>query len=177
MKTALAAAFIWITFAYPPISLGDPTGECDGSPVDAVLSLPAAMDDWAQIICTPYGHIIAPEEGWFWSYPGGFSPVMVPSQLVRTQPEEVGNASYFRRVEFVLAKSEKVELVRSAFNAGFDANENPGDIYRLTVENQDGKPLILYFDVDESGKNTWGMWCADECDSDSRFMVLDMREE
>lgn len=154
----------------------DPSGDCEGTPENAVMTLPAAMDDWAQIVCTPYGHIIAAEDGWIWSYPGDLYPVMVPSQMVRSNPEEVGNASYFSRIEFVPAEKENIEEVRAALTEGFDVTDSPGSIYRLSVENQDGEPLQLYFDITEDGKDTWGIWCADRCNTDRRFMVLDMRE-
>jgi hypothetical protein len=174
-KTLLTTSLFLLLTAFS-VAKADPSGECEGTPEDAVMILPAAMDEWAQIICTPFGHIIAAEEGWIWSYPGGFNPVMVPSQMVRSNPEEVGNASYFRKIEFVPAESDNVEKIRAALNEGFDVKDNPGSVYRLSVENQDGKPLRLYFDVTDDGKNTWGIWCADECDTDLRFMVLDMRE-
>ena len=78
-----------------------PAGDCSGTPKSAIVELPEPLRNWGQLACTPYGHIITNKEGWVWSNPGSYSPIMIPSQMVRSKPKPLGNKSYFTKIEIL----------------------------------------------------------------------------
>ena len=164
-----------IPFALLLISLNirsSPTGECGGTPDKAVVELPAPLSNWGQILCTPYGYIITNKEGWIWSNPDSYSPVMIPSQMVRTKPEPLGNKSYFTKIEMVALNEEKAKAAIKIFESGFDKSETAPKVYSLSVSSIFGKALDFnFFDY---GDSQWGMWCNKGCDPSSKFMLLNM---
>ena len=154
-----------------------PQDDCSGSPAQAVMDLPAPLSEWGTIVCTPYGHIISNHDGWIWSYPGGYAPVFVPSQMVRNNPAPLGNKSYFTQITFTeSALSDKATAeALAALNEGLSP-EPASRAYRLLATGSLGRTLVLYFF--QHGASTWGIWCDDrgtQCKSSTRFMVLDMR--
>ena len=78
---------------------GSPIVDCAGSPPEAVMTLPAPLNKWGQITCTPYGHVLAPTGNWTWIWPDGSGTVFIPSQLVMSNPQLLGNRSYFTGIE------------------------------------------------------------------------------
>lgn len=149
-----------------------PVGDCAGTPSEASVELPSPLSEWGALVCTPYGHIIANRVGWIWSEPGAFRPVMIPSQMVRSNPEPVGNRSYFTKIEMLPVSGEEADAAIGEFEAGFDASDLRPAVYVLTVVSISGESLSFrFFDY---GEAKWGMWCNRGCDPDSRFMLLDM---
>src|SRR5690606_11073218 len=100
---------------------------------------------WGVIVCTPYGHIISNHEGWIWSNPGGYSPVFVPSQMVRSNPEPLGNTSHFTKIDFVEvpvtdhAAGDALEALLDGFPP-----EPISKVYRLSATGSLGRSLVLY---------------------------------
>ena len=155
-------------------AFAEPAGDCEGTPKPAVTSLPEPLNNWGQIVCTPYGHIITNKEGWVWSNPGSYSPVMIPSQMVRSNPEPLGNNSYFTKIELKELTGKEAENSIKLFEAGFDASETKPRVLALKVESVSGKTLgFNFFDF---GASQWGMWCNKQCDPNSKFMLLNMAE-
>ncbi len=155
-------------------AIASPSGDCSGASESAVVELPTPLSNWGQLICTPYGHIITNKEGWVWSNPGSYSPVMIPSQMVRSNPEPLGNKSYFTKIEMVALTGNEAEVSRKIFEAGFDVSETKPKVYSLKVASISGKKLgFQFFDY---GNSQWGMWCNKECDPNSKFMLLNMAE-
>jgi hypothetical protein len=72
---------------------------CAGTPAGAVMTLPAPLDQWAELYCTEYGHVIAARDGWRWSLPGAYRAVFVPAQTGTDFPLTLGNTSYFTRID------------------------------------------------------------------------------
>lgn len=165
-------ALSWFTVAH-----ATPIGDCEGSPSEAVVELPAPLSEWGSIVCTAYGHIISNREGWVWSQPGDYSPVFVPSQMVRSHPQPLGNDSYFTRIAFdeMALTDTATSDALAALLDGFP-QESVSKAWKLRATGSLGRRLTLYFfNFDTS---IWGIWCdADgfNCNSDSMFMVLDMR--
>jgi len=149
-----------------------PVGNCAGTPSTAVVKLPAPLNRWGQIACTPYGQIISNKEGWIWSYPGSYTPVFVPSQMVHDSPKKLGNKSYFTSITMTKVKGVEFEKAYSVYHSGFDKNEALPVGYRLNVTSVSGKALKLYFF--DYGNYAWGIWCREACDPKSRFMILNM---
>jgi hypothetical protein len=152
-------------------------GDCTTTPPKAIVSLPAPLSQWGTVICTPYGYIISNHDGWIWSYPGGYAPVFVPSQMVRSNPKPIGSKSYFTQISFTempLADKSTQEAL-AALNKGLPP-EPASKAYRLSATGSLGRTLSLYFF--QNGSSMWGIWCDEhgsQCNSDTRFMVLDMR--
>lgn len=172
------AVFLMFVLALPITASAGQQGSCAGSPPQAVLKLPAPLSQWGTVVCTPYGHIISNHDGWIWSRPGAYSPVFVPSQMVRSNPKPLGNASYFTKIEFVpVSLSNKAAIDALAeLNKHFDP-EVASNAYRLYVTGSLGRSLVIYFF--RLGNSIWGIWCDKDganCSSSSAFMVLDMRK-
>lgn len=150
----------------------EPAGDCNRTPKAAATSLPEPLNNWGQIVCTPYGHIITNREGWVWSNPGSYSPVMIPSQMVRSNPEPLANESYFTKIDMNEISGLEAENSIKLFEKGFDSSESKPKVYTLNVASVSGKSLgFKFFDY---GDSQWGMWCNKECDPNSKFMLLNM---
>jgi hypothetical protein len=162
----------------PAAKATEPQGDCAGTPSSAAMELPGQLAEWGTLVCTPYGHIISNHEGWIWSHPGGYSPVFVPSQMVRDNPQPLGNASYFKALDFheVPLSDPGAARALEALEAGL-AHEAATNAYRLSVSGSLGRSLVLYFF--RLRGSTWGIWCGADgtkCTSDSKFMLLNMRK-
>ncbi|MBD1559865.1 hypothetical protein HC752_23330 [Vibrio sp. S9_S30] len=150
----------------------NPVGDCTGTPKDAITLLPSPLNNWGQIVCTPYGHIISSKQGYVWSNVGTYSPVMIPSQMVRTNPKSIGNKSYFTSVEMDLLQGDDAVSSAKLFESGFDKSTSTPKVYSLRVKSISGKELgFKFFDY---GDSQWGMWCNKSCDPNSKFMILNM---
>lgn len=168
-------AALLLAIAYPATGADAPKGNCAGSPSDAVLSLPAPLSTWGTIVCTPQGHVIASREGWIWTRPGAFVPVRIPSQMVQSDPEPLGNQSYFTNITFKevpVADKQAVDALAAMYKGV--APESASNAYQLLVTGSMGRSLQLYFF--RIGTSTWGIWCTDACYQNTRFMLLDMRK-
>ena len=171
MKSTLVIILMFVTYN----AFASMQGDCAGTPKEAVTELPAPFDKWGQIVCTPYGHIISNKEGWIWSNPGGYRPVMIPSQMVRSNPKAVGNESYFSEISLKQLIGEEAESAVEIFEQGFDKSPKAPKVYSVKVVSISGKELGFQFF--EFEKHSWGMWCNKECDPGSRFMILNMEKE
>ena len=155
-------------------SSAGPIGDCAGMPAEAVVTLPSPLDRWGQIACTPYGHVLSNKKGWIWSQPGSYSPVFIPSQMVRKNPEKLGNRSYFTSIEMTKVTGDEFDNAYQAMTQGLDTDNTRPQGYRLDVTSVSGKSLRLYFF--DFGESVWGVWCREECNPLSRFMILDMTD-
>jgi hypothetical protein len=151
-------------------------GECSGSPPEAVMTLPAPLDKWGQIACTPFGHVLQGRDNWVWIWPDGSGTVFVPSQLVMTNPQPLGNRSYFTDIDIMRVRGGEADKAYATFREGLDVKETSPDIYRADLTSVSGKVMRVYFfDYDTYA---WGMSCPDNnCVQDSRFIILDRTRE
>ena len=155
---------------------GAPIIDCAGSPAEAVMSLPPPLNKWGQISCTPYGHVLAPTGNWIWIWPDGSGTVFIPSQLVMSNPQMLGNRSYFTRIEMIRVTGGEADEAYATFREGLDLREVRPDVYRADLTSVSGKEMKVYFfDYDSYA---WGMSCPDNnCVQDSRFILLDRTRE
>ena len=151
-------------------------GDCAGSPPQAVMTLPAPLDKWGQIDCTPYGHVLAGRGNWTWIWPDGSGTVFIPSQLVMNNPQRLGNRSYFTQIEIMRVRGAEFDEAYETFREGMDLRETPPDAYRADLTSVSGRVMRVYFvDYDTYA---WGMSCPDNnCVQDSRFLMLDKTRE
>jgi hypothetical protein len=159
-----------LRFTSPAIALEG--HNCADAPDDAVTRLPMPLAKWAQLACTPIGQILMSHEGWVWIMPDASGTVFVPSRIADKPPEELGNSSYFTKIDVQPVKGEEFEEAYRAFHIGFDDKEVKPDAYRVDITTISGETMrMFFFDYDSYA---WGMTCPDnKCDIDSRFMVLD----
>ncbi|HEX5278665.1 MAG TPA: hypothetical protein VFW28_01175 [Micropepsaceae bacterium] len=160
-----------VSDAAPAASEAAATHDCAGSPSDAVMTLPAPLSRWAQIVCTPFGHMLASRKGWMWLAPD-LDPVFIPAQAMDNNPEKLGNKIYFTKVDVARVKGTEFADAYKTFHEGFDDSEVKPDGYRVDLTTVQGNTIRMYFfDYDTYA---WGMSCPDnKCDPDTRFMVLD----
>ncbi len=148
--------------------------QCEDTPKDAIMELPIPLSEWGKIICTPYGHIISSKEGWIWSNPGNYKPVIIPSQMVKSNPKKLDNKSYFKKIVWKQLQSKEAELAIQVFEQGFDHSSIRPNVYSMKVISISGKELGFQFFEFEN--NHWGIWCNNECNPNSRFMILNMKK-
>ena len=147
--------------------------DCFGSPGDAVRVLPAPLRKWGYVSCTPFGHMLSSREGWVWAWLDGSGSVAIPSQMVKHNPAELGNASYFVSIEVSGLEPEKLTFAASVFHDGLDMEEHEvKGGYRVNLTSVSGQSATIYFFDFE--KFAGGMWCPDDaCVPQSRFMIME----
>src|SRR5262245_26017270 len=99
---------------------------------EAITTLPAPLDKWAQIVCTKTGQVITGHDGWVWIEPTKHAVVIIPSQNLRAQAQESKVAddatdgaaqSYFTKIELTKIRGDEFEKVYEVFHSGFDPND------------------------------------------------------
>jgi hypothetical protein len=180
----IAAAILVAAFAFAaPASADDakptdtvkpPEGDCTSTPpAAAVMTLPAPLDGWGQVVCSRFGYVIANKPGWIWSEPGGYIPVYIPAQMVATDPKPLGNAAYFTAITVTKSAGPDYDAAYAAYSEGFAPDEKKPAGYRLDVTSVLGTRLTLFFF--DYGDHAWGIWCGMtrfRCNPQSRFMLL-----
>jgi len=146
--------------------------ECYGSPDQAVRRLPAPLRKWGHISCTQFGDMLSSREGWVWAWLDGSGSVAIPSQMVKHNPAQLGNDSYFVTVDVSELQPEELKAATSIFHDGLDMEEREAKGYRVSLTSVSGQSATLYFfDFD---KFAGGMWCPDDaCAPQSRFMIME----
>jgi len=147
----------------------------DGMPAGALSKLPMPLSKWGRVLCTPIGQIMMAQEDWVWIMPDASGLVFVPSQVVDSQPKEVGNEAYFTQVNVIQAHGDEFNQAYDTFHIGFDQKEVKPDAYRVDLTTVAGKQIhMFFFDYDTYA---WGMSCPDnKCDPDTRFMIISKKQ-
>ncbi len=146
--------------------------DCYGSPGAAVRILPAPLRKWGHISCTQFGHMLSSREGWVWAWLDGSGSVAIPSQMVKHNPAELGNDSYFVTIDVSALQPEALTFAASIFHDGLDLNEHEAKGYRVTLSSVSGQSATIYFL--DFGTFVGGMWCPDDaCVPQSRFMIME----
>jgi hypothetical protein len=155
------------------VPAGTPDDDCTGSPPEAVMMLPMPLAKWAQISCTPFGHVLSSHEGWAWVWGDGSGSVFIPSQMVERGPRPLGNASYFTKIVLTKVAGDEYDEAYETFHEGLDDGKaSKPDGYRVDLTSVSGRTMRLYFfDYDTYA---WGMSCPENrCLQTSRFMIVD----
>ncbi len=103
--------------------------------------------------------------------------IMVERGCLHTQPEPIGGASHITKIEFLEmpTNNPEAQAAITELQSGLDP-EPVEKAHRLAVTGSLDQSLVIYFI--NIGSTIWGIWCGSDgasCRSDSRFMVLDMR--
>jgi hypothetical protein len=155
----------------PPAAAAD-VHDCSGLSNDAVKTVPMPLAKWAQVACTPIGEVMMSKDDWIWIMPDASGMVFIPSQIVDGDPKELGNGSYFTKIDVQKVNGEEFDRAYDTFHIGFDDKEVKPDGYRVDLQSVSGQTMrVFFFDYDTYA---WGMTCeGDKCDPQTRFMVLD----
>jgi hypothetical protein len=147
---------------------------CDGSPRDAKLELPAPANEWAQVVCTQFGHLLIPQDGWYWGRDPTPMPAFIPADLLNTtQMRKVGNSIYFR--DFKLRQlSEADALKRHELFYKWIGKERTSiypEVWELIGTNESGKSFTLNI-FKRPTDGGWGIACIPECDMMKPFVIV-----
>ncbi|HYM18853.1 MAG TPA: hypothetical protein VEU06_09840 [Micropepsaceae bacterium] len=135
------------------------------------MRLPAPLNKWGRIVCTPFGHVLSSHAGWAWIHPKAQQPVFVPAQMVDHDPLPMGNAMFFTKIELSKTDGDEFAHVFDIFHEGLDELNVTPDIYRAQFTSVSGDQTELYFL--DFGAYAWGMWCPEgSCDADTRFIIV-----
>jgi hypothetical protein len=146
--------------------------DCAGSPSQAIRILPAPLRKWGHIFCTDLGHTLASREGWVWAWLDGTGSVAIPSQMVRRNPAQLGNESYFVNIEVSDLEGEGLLGALSIFNNGLDINQGEVHGYRVDLTSVSGRSTTFYFL--EFDTFAGGIWCPEgSCLPQWRFMIME----
>lgn len=147
---------------------------CAVSPSNAVVSLPAPLSKWAEVLCTPYGEVIIGHDGWVWLEPIHRALVVIPSTTLDTSKPPAGNAkAHFTKVEMKKIDGEEFDRAYAEFHVGIEAKQSNPTGYRLDLSTVSGDGLQMYFfDYKAYG---WGISCPNgTCDPSSRFVIVNV---
>ena len=152
--------------------------DCKDAKKEAVTEIPEPFEDLAAVHCTIYGHLITGSEGVLWNYPGGFAPVIIPSQMVKAEPKVVNHEMYFTSITANTLKGKEAKNIFSRFGKGFDMSEveSPAEVLELVATNNESIEQKVY--LFNAGQNSiWGFACQPTCKPEMSFMVLKMRKQ
>jgi hypothetical protein len=149
--------------------------ECKGTPMDAVMMLPAPLRKWGQINCTPFGHALVSREGWVWASLDDASKIRIPSQSARGKLAEIGNTSYFTSIHEAPVEGEDRDNAAKIFQDGLDLKGDMSNVYRVELRSVSGGNMVVYFF--DFGTFAGGMWCPEDgCVPETRFLIMEQDE-
>jgi len=158
MKKLLFISALILSLNFSVDTAAYPSGDCSGTPGDAVLELPAPFSQWGQIVCNGINHSISGRGDWFWKGDSNYSQVEVNS-----------SGQYFKDIQARQLKGAEIKEYVSILE-GKESNSKPKTyVLELTADN-DSKSKVIFF---EYGLNSiWAMKCTSSCDANSKFMVM-----
>ena len=140
---------------------------CEGAPASAVLHIPAPAGKFAHIVCTKFGHIVHPTKGWLWNRPGGFRPAFFPSQMVASNPREIGHESYFSSIQSRELGAADTRKRWKVLASKFPENPPPKkSVEIVAINHKGGKHIVRLF------SNGWGIGCSPVCNAKGAFMMV-----
>lgn len=149
--------------------------DCGQPPENARRKLPAPIDQWALIDCSPLGTKLIAAPGWQWRFPNSWfdrpdAPAWAPDASI-----DAPGAKYF--VDFdarVLEGAEAAEQharLAAAVPAYRDAVPAvPARIHRLDVENNLGHEMVIWFSA-ATPNDLWAILCTPQCRPDYAFII------
>lgn len=136
---------------------------CTGAPPDAVLSIPAPADRWAQLICTRYGHMAVAAQDVHWTFYGSDQALFLPAQDAKETVVELGHQAYFVAIDAWRTDFEESSRIRDQYAKFFEplADASEPAVFKLRLTNQDGMRHTLY--ILDWHSHAAGLLCSDEC--------------
>ena len=144
--------------------------DCAGAPAEAIVVLPEILEEWAEVRCTIYGHVIFPTDGWRWSTPNSWGPVFFPAQRVK-QPIKVHHQKYFSSITFQMVDDANAKKAFQQLQANVsDDSPTLGETYQMVAQTESGDVYSAYF-FDIRADSMWAYSCTPECRPDLPFIV------
>ena len=174
---ALGKVLVFLSVVATALSLGSTqpraaAEDCYGSPSEAIQVLPVPLHKWGYINCTQFGHMLESRDGWVWAWLDGSGEVAIPSQMVRKDPVELGNESYFVTIDVSDLNPEKLVFAFAVFADGLNITEGELRGYRVHLTSVSGRSTTIYFL--DFGTFAGGIYCPDDgCVPQSRFMIME----
>lgn len=174
---ALGKVLVFLSVMATVLSVGSTqpkaaADECYGSSSQAVKVLPAPLRKWGFITCTQFGDMLESRDGWVWAWLDGSGEVAIPSQMVKENPAELGNESYFVTIDVSDLNPEKLVFAFALFADGLNISEAEIKGYRVQLTSVSGNSTTIYFL--DFGTFAGGIWCPDDgCVPQSRFMIME----
>ncbi|MCC7546430.1 MAG: hypothetical protein IT532_01555 [Burkholderiales bacterium] len=184
MKHVAAAALLFLAatgtarfaLAHPDEQRDAPqTIDCRTPSEDVITRLPAPLDRWAQLHCTPEAQFLVPSRDWLWRYPASFTtPVLIPAWTPNPS-RAAAQAHYFISVEIDRASDEDAHalderMAREISIYGALAQSPVSEVYTLRAENNHGEHFDIHF-MYRSDQDVWGLVCAPRCGAEMSFRL------
>jgi hypothetical protein len=145
---------------------------CADSPPSAVLQVPKPADRFLHVLCSKYGHLLAPTVGWFWTQPGTYNPLFFPAQMVRENPKDSGHSFNFSSIT-ATALTGTLAHDKWAVLAGiFPKEQAPDKALEIIAINNSGETHTIYI-----FPNTWGYSCSPKCRKENAFIMISEKKE
>jgi len=149
--------------------------DCRKPPADAVTTLPAPLDRWARLECTPGAQFLVPGTDWVWRYPASFTtPVLIPA-WTPNPAKAAGETHYFVSAAVEHASAEQARMLHDRLAEevsiyGAMAQSPVREVYTLRAENNHGEHFDIHF-MYRSDQDVWGLVCAPKCGAESSFIL------
>jgi len=187
LGVSLALAGAGFLPAASPVSAAD-VHACSSA---EAVPIPAPINRFAQVFCTPHGQVIAGHDGWLWIEPQQQALVVIPSgEMDAKDANEIANhtkistetaptpkeIAHFTKIDVKKIKGEEYNQAIANFRGVFDRTEGKPAGYKVDLSTAAGEDLQLYFfDYFTYG---WGISCpAGKCDRSSRFVIVNKDHE
>ena len=145
---------------------------CEGSPDAAVLTVPKPGDQFLHVLCSRFGHVLTPTAGWFWTPPGTFEPRFFPAQMLRQNPEEVGNRVYFESIRVGELTGSEASEKWALLGELFPEDKPPDKALEIVARNNSGGAHTIYLFPD-----SWGYSCSPSCKKTGVFLMVSQNKE
>lgn len=145
---------------------------CDGSPGAAVLKVPPPGDRFLRVLCSKFGHLLAPVAGWFWTQPGAYAPVFFPAQMVQQNPKESGTNVFFKSIAVDALSGKAAQDKWSPLAELFPHESPPEAALEVIAENNSGERHRIYI-----FPNSWGYSCSPTCRKENAFILISQTKE
>ncbi len=183
MKHLLAAAALILAGAVPHLARAHSEAgqdapqaiDCRKPPEDTVTTLPAPLDRWGRIECTPSAQFLVPATDWVWRYPASFTtPVLIPA-WTPNPANAAAEAHYFVSLDLARATEAQARalhdrMAREVSVYGAMAQSPVREVYTLRLENNHGEHFNIHF-MYRSDQDVWGLVCAPSCGPENSFLM------
>ncbi len=150
--------------------------DCEHPPADALQKLPAPLDQWARIECTPGGQkLVASLGDWYWRYPASWTtrpeaPAWAPDASITQHGPKHFVSMKIDTLDAAAVSATHERLLRDSATYKFQIDEPPTAMYRIEAKNSLGHAMDIFVPV-VSEKRMWAILCVPVCRPEYAFMI------
>lgn len=157
-----------------PPSQGD-WFDCEHQPPDALTALPAPLDAWARIDCSPAGQKLVAAIGWQWRYPASWvtrpeAPAWSPDASLKHPGEKHFVDIDVTELDAAAVDAAHARLMRDSPIYQFHVEARPRGMYRVDLKNNLGHTFELFVPV-VSDERMWAILCVPACRPEYAFLI------